>query len=178
MYRIQMVPLGTEEVRVTEPLLDKLHERLVIERAAVELYALALSRARREQNERLAGRLAEFQEQSQEHADMLEKLIGELGGDLGEPTQSGTLALKETEGLVEVCRLPNASFRQILGAVLAVELIDSAGWELLADLARDVVLREGWQEWLEAAREEDRKHLGFVRRELERVERGALSPEL
>ncbi len=158
---------------MTDALLERLGERLVIERAAVELYALA--RARTAPAVGFSARLAEFQERAQERGDMLEKLIGELGGDPAERTPVSKLAGKEAEVLLEACRAKGASFRQILGAVVAVELMDSAGWDLLADLARDVELGQGWQDWLDSARDEERRHLGFVRRELERAEHSALA---
>jgi rubrerythrin len=157
-------------------LVDKLCERWVVERASEELHARAIEHARRDQSlGQLAERLIDFQRHEKEHAEMLEALLRQLGREPSRESPSARVAGKETDGLLEVGRRDDAELPHVLQALLAAELIDVAGWELLVDLARDADLDAEWLRSIKTALAREKEHVHFVKTQLELLEREELA---
>jgi len=155
------------------PFTDKLCERWLTERAAVTLYQRSLPRL--PEGERAA--LERFVGQEELHARMLEQLLIELGSDpRGAPsTPSMNLAASEMEALLELARDPRLEPRHVLEVLLAAELLDGAGWELLIELGKQVSLDEEWLRSFRAASREENEHEHVIREHLWRYERDELA---
>jgi len=148
-----------------EKLIDLLSERLAFEREAVKLYDAILARL----DGSVAGGVVEpfreelqrFRDEEKEHERWLERQIGDLGGDASVKSEMAMLVERESTGILEVVTtdelLPHA-----IHALLAAELVDNSGWELLVELADDaddVVAREEFQRRLY----QEADHLLFAR---------------
>lgn len=140
--------------------LDKLGERLAYERTGVRLYdALILKYASASQLDggdvlpaiQLEGddgqaRSAETSEallnrirsEELEHFELLTQAIVKMGGDPTCQTPCADVTALASSGFMQVLNDPRTTLAQCLNAMLAVELADNAGWELLASLADDM----------------------------------------
>lgn len=140
----------------TTILLDKIGERLAYERAGVRLYdALILKHHAAQQT---AGNVLPpvttlleggTPETTEDPADTLERIRGEefehfnllcdavttMGGDPTAQTPCADVTAVASSGFMQVLNDPRTTLAQCLNAMLAVELADNAGWELLATLA-------------------------------------------
>ena len=140
--------------------LDKLGERLAYERAGVRLYdALLLKfdsatqldkgdvlpavqiegedgKARApETSEEMLNRI---RSEELEHFQLLSEAIIKMGGDPTSQTPCADVTALASSGFMQVLADPRTTLAQCLNAMLAVELADNAGWELLASLADDM----------------------------------------
>lgn len=130
--------------------LDKLGERLAYERTGVRLYdALILkyaSAAQLQEAELLPPVELESAEQllyrirneELEHFQLLSQAIVKMGGDPTSQTPCADVTALASSGFMQVLNDPRTTLAQCLNAMLAVELADNAGWELLASLADDM----------------------------------------
>lgn len=140
--------------------LDKLGERLAYERTGVRLYdALILkyeSAAQLDQGEVLPAILLEgpdgqartpesaeallhrIRSEELEHFQLITQAIVKMGGDPTCMTPCADVTALASSGFMQVLNDPRTTLAQCLNAMLAVELADNAGWELLATLADDM----------------------------------------
>lgn len=132
---------GTQVAAGRHPnvLLDKLGERLAFERAGARLYELALH-ATQVLGEVPGGprveELRALRDAEARHAALVGQAIVDLGGDPTCLTPSGDAIGTAGAGLLQVLADPRTSRSQRLCALLAAELTDHDGWELLVDLTR------------------------------------------
>jgi bacterioferritin (cytochrome b1) len=148
-----------------EKLIDLLSERLAFERAAVKLYDTILAKLDVSPG---AAEVAAFRDEMQayrdeekEHEEWLEEAIRGLGGDAGARTELAGLVARESAGIEQVVEtddlLPHA-----IHALLAAELLDNSGWQLLVELADDADDREAREQFRKRLHEEE-DHLLFAR---------------
>lgn len=109
-------------------LADFLNEMLATERTLCALYRAAASRA---EEPELVRRLQEFQADSRVHGEILEDLIGDLGGEAGRPSSGARRVL---ESMVSQMADPgDVELRpwRDLEALLGLELISQRNWQIL-----------------------------------------------
>ncbi|HEX8479065.1 MAG TPA: ferritin-like domain-containing protein [Telluria sp.] len=145
-------------------LLDKMAERLAMERTATRLYDALLTKL----EVVTAGRssinleqVASIRGDEARHALLLADAIASLGGDPTSMTPSADLAGVEAMGLVQVLNDPCTSLAQSLHALLTAELSDGVGWETLVALAHEQShpdLVDGFS----TALQQERKHLAMI----------------
>ncbi len=144
--------------------IDLLTERLAFERNGVKLYDTLLERLRSSPDPQLKAVVEQVQQQrdeEKEHEEWLELQIRELGGDVHAPTEKALLVQTESEGIERVVRR-DPSIPHDFHALLAAELADNAGWDLLVQLADELGDRKAKKEFKTRLHEEE-KHLLFVR---------------
>ena len=139
--------------------LDKLGERLAYERTGTRLYdALILKYQAAQQlagdplpslqlmsdedapsvgSETPAETLLRIRNEELAHFRMLSEAITAMGGDPTSQTPCADVSAMQSMGFMQVLNDPRTTLGQCLNAMLAVELADNAGWELLASLADD-----------------------------------------
>jgi len=145
--------------------IDKLGERLALERAGVRLYALAMVKA--ETGPRWDGApsvadLAGIQRDELEHFGLLQECAKELGADPTAMTPSADVAVNLSKGIPAVLADPRSDLRHCLEGLLVAELSDNAGWEALASLARELK-QDRMAEQFERALEQEQDHLRRVK---------------
>jgi ferritin-like protein len=157
--------------------IDKLAERAAFERGGTRLYDALLTKFLGESNASNDGDdvddsdlddvsevdLRQIRDEEASHFRMLVECIESLGGDPTAETPGADLVGVETSGLLQVVSDPRTSFAQSLHAVLAAELVDHAGWELLCQMAQ----AEGQDEMLldfQSALQDEQDHLRTVRK--------------
>lgn len=147
------------------PFLDKLGARLAFERAGTRLYDALLSKheafgvwsggpARED--------LEELRREEHDHFLLLQRCIGELGGDATSVTPSANLQLTAGRGIPDIAVDPRTNLLESLEAVLIAELADHENWDALVDLAEAHGLDRMAAEFREALATED-EHLHKVR---------------
>lgn len=159
-----------------ELIIDKLCERWVVEKTGVELYGLAIERARVEGvDDPIVEHLVRFQAQEHEHEEMLEEVIRRFGRDpKTEESRSAQVARRSTAGLVETCRSADATFVHILEAILTAELVDGVGWKMLEDLVSQIPFDEDVVRAFRSAERTEKEHLHVIQTTLERLTRAQL----
>lgn len=175
--------------RVAALLVDKLGERLAFERDGRSLYdafivkyatllvagSRPLPRAEQVLSERsltptpthLVGEsvhatLERIRSEELAHFQMLAEAIQALGGDPMVDTSSAATVLPVSGGVMRVIKDPATNLAQALNALVAVELIDNAGWELLIRLAQEANQHELINPLVDACKQE-REHLVIVK---------------
>ncbi|HYG69803.1 MAG TPA: DUF892 family protein [Anaeromyxobacteraceae bacterium] len=145
--------------------IDALNERLTFERAGVKLYdrILDVIRAHADPNvSRMLNEMEQHRNEEKEHEEWLEAQIRSLGGDAHAETESSRLVTRESRGIEEV--VMNATeLRHLFHALLAAELVDNAGWDLLVQIADEAGDRGAKREFKKRLHEEE-DHLLFVRK--------------
>ncbi len=150
--------------------IDVLGERLAFERAGVKLYDRILEVMRQRSDENVARMLPEMQQhrdEEKEHEEWLEAQIRALGGDAHAETDKAKLVTRESKGIEEVV-MSDAELPHLLHALLAAELVDNAGWDLLAQLADEAGDRSAKKDFKKRLHEEE-DHLLFVRKAVEKL---------
>ena len=145
--------------------LDVLSGRLVFERTGVKLYDHAMRKIERHGEPRyhaVLGQLHEIRDEEKEHAEWLEAQIRALGGNPDETTDLAQLEAEESTGIQSVIVDGHDKVIHVLHALLAAELADNAGWDLLVKLADDAGDREAQLAFAKRLAEEA-KHLLFIR---------------
>lgn len=148
-----------------DKVIDLLNERLTFERAAVKLYDAIVQNVQKAgggEAARLLPTLSEHREQEKEHEEWLEAQIRALGGDAHGKTEMSELITAESAGIEKVVSTDRNLVHQ-LHALLAAELVDNAGWEMLLELADDADDALAQREFRRRLHEEE-EHLAFVRR--------------
>lgn len=140
-----------------EALVDKLCERLAVEKSGVEIYQAVLAKLG---DPSIARRLERYQQEEAAHRDLLASVLERMGVTERE-TPSARLAMHEGQAylrLIEEAETP----AQLLNILLTVELMDENGWEMIVNLARDL----GDEELARAcngALKDEKEHLRGVR---------------
>jgi len=122
-------------------LIDKLAERLAMERTATRLYDALLTKLA------VVGvgtsainteDVASIRGDEARHALLIAEAIASIGGDPTAMTPSADNVGVEAMGLVQVLNDPRSSLAQSLHALLTAELSDGVGWETLIALAHEM----------------------------------------
>ena len=93
--------------------------------------------------------------------------IRALGGDAHGKTEKALLVERESKGIEEVILGDDATLPQMFHALMAAELVDNAGWDLLVELADEADDRPAKKAFKKRLHEEE-EHLVFVRRAIEK----------
>lgn len=152
-----------------EPLIDLLSERLTFERTGVKLYDCILERMRASDDPQVKGMLdtmQQYRDEEKEHEEWLEDQIRSLGGDAHAETEMSRLVVRESQGIEQVILRENADLPHLFHALMAAELVDNAGWELLVDLADEADDDEA-RDAFEFRLTEEEDHLDFIRQVME-----------
>lgn len=151
---------------------DKLGERAAFERSGTRLYEGLLAKFAAEaassqtigaSTDLTEERLLSMREAEARHFALVCECIATLGGDPTVETPSADVIGVASVGLLQVISDPRTSFTQSLQAVLAAELIDRDGWELLITMADELGERDTVASFRDVLKEED-EHLLSVRR--------------
>jgi hypothetical protein len=161
-----LVSTGIQQVagRNPEVLLDKLAERLAFERAGVRLYDAFLVKCRAA-GETLSIPVEDVQHIRNEelaHFALLDQAITGLGADPTAQTPCADATAVMSMGIVQLMSDPRTSLPQAMEALLTIELVDNASWDLLIDLAR-ASGQDALVPRFEEARTHEAEHLHKVR---------------
>ncbi len=96
------------------------------------------------------------------HFKMLCDAMKMLGGDPTAQTPCADVTATASMGLIQVVTDPRTTLAQSLNAMVAAELIDTAGWELLAALAEGAGQSDLQDKFL-AAMSQEQQHLATVK---------------
>jgi rubrerythrin len=137
-----MVSMGLNMLKGDQPqiLLDKLAERLAMERTATRLYDALLTKLAVVSEGKASITLedvASIRGDEARHALLVTDAIESMGGDPTAMTPSADLVGVEAMGLVQVLNDPRTSLAQSLHAMLTAEMSDGAGWDTLIALANE-----------------------------------------
>lgn len=152
-----------------EQLIDLLNERLTFERTGVKLYDRILEKMRASEDAQVRGMLdtlEQYREEEFEHQQWLEEQIRGLGGDVNVETELSRLVLRESQGIEQVILRGEAQLPHLFHALMAAELVDNAGWELLVDLADEADDDEA-RDAFEMRLTEEEDHLDYMRQVME-----------
>jgi bacterioferritin (cytochrome b1) len=159
---------------------DLLNERLAFERTGVRLYDTVLARLQVSSEpgfKALARQVQEQRDEEKEHEEWLEEQIRALGGTAHGLSEHAVLAQAESEGVERVIRRDD-SIPHDFHALLTAELADTAGWDLLVQIADEFGDSKAKKEFKKRLQEEE-KHLLFVRKTLlELTRKDVSSPEV
>jgi rubrerythrin len=171
--------------------MDKLGERIAFERTGVRLYealitkyqavtqvegsaalppadqasglgAEALATSTMVQGEEAGRTLERIRAEEHAHFRMLCEAMEKLGGDPTAMTPCADVSATASIGFMQVLTDPRTTLAQCLNVMLAVELTDNAGWELLIQLAEDAGEAELSGRFL-AAKSQEEEHLLIVK---------------
>ncbi|MDB5961295.1 MAG: hypothetical protein JWP59_2589 [Massilia sp.] len=157
-------------------LVDKLAERLAMERTATRLYdalltkldAFKLDVVKLDPLPISAGlsitraEVASIRGDEARHALMIRDAIESIGADPTAMTPCADIAGVEALGLVQVLTDPRTSLAQSLHAILTAELSDGVGWETLIALA-DENHQPDMVDQFSGALQQERKHQLMIR---------------
>ena len=147
-------------------LVDKLAERLAFERSGVRLYDAVLAKLPASATGKGDLDFAELKHiRDEEHRHMLivTEALRTLGADPTAMTPCANFAGVQGSGLFQSVTDPRATLTQCLDSLLAAELIDNDGWQLLISLAEGLGQTEMAKQFTECLASED-EHLVKVRR--------------
>jgi bacterioferritin (cytochrome b1) len=151
-------------------LMDLLHERLTFERTSVKLYDRALALIAASEDPQIRGMrdtMQGYRDEEAEHQAWLEEQIHELGGDVNAESERSLLVTREARGIADVILREGVELPHLFHALMAAELVDNAGWDLLAALAEEADDDEALDSFaLRQAEEED--HLEYMRQTIAR----------
>jgi bacterioferritin (cytochrome b1) len=153
-------------------ILDVLGARLSFERNGVRLYQRVIEKIERggdARYHRLLEMLRHIRDEEKEHEEWLEEQVRARGGDAHGTTEMALLETEESRGIENVIVDGHDKVLHLLHALLAAELADNAGWDLLvrlADATGDRKARKGFMKRML----QEAEHLAFIR---EAVVKGA-----
>jgi hypothetical protein len=145
-------------------LIDKLAERLAMERTATRLYDALLTKLAVVGEGTLSINtedVASIRGDEARHALLIAEAIASIGGDPTAMTPSADNVGVEAMGLVQVLNDPRSSLAQSLHALLTAELSDGVGWETLIALAHEMGHRDMVDGFSDALLQE-RKHQAMI----------------
>ena len=162
-------------------LLDKLGERLAFERAGTRLYDALILKYRAAQRvsadalpparsvvgsgallETPVETLERLRAEELDHFTLLCRAIVRLGGDPTRQTPGANVTARACSGFVQVLEDSCTTLAQCLNAMVAIELADNVGWELLARLADESGESDLAREFLAVLLQEE-EHLSIVK---------------
>jgi rubrerythrin len=144
-------------------LLDKLGERLAVERTATRLYDALIAKFRTQPESAIGDEdLVRIRNEEAKHFALLAECIERLGGDPTAQTPCADVAGVEALGLIQVITDPKTTIAQSLHAILVAELTDNAAWEDLIALAETMGQTDMVPEFQHALQHEA-EHLTLVR---------------
>jgi hypothetical protein len=165
-------------------LFDKLGERLAYERSGTRLYEALIVKYRAAQEaagdvlpaaatilpdadaaaaaEDPGATLERIRGEEFEHFTMLCEAMAAMGGDPTAQTPCADVTAVASSGFMQVLNDPRTTLAQCLNAMLAVELADNAGWELLAGLADEAGQQDLVPRFL-AALDQEHQHLAIIK---------------
>jgi bacterioferritin (cytochrome b1) len=149
----------------TSRVLDLLSGRLAFERTGVKLYDTVIDKIERNPDaryHRLLDYLRHIRQEEKQHEEWLEAQIRSIGGTAHETTAMSQLESEESQGVINVIVDGHEEVTHLLHALLAAELSDNAGWDLLVKLADDAGDRASKLEFQRRLMDEV-KHLAFIR---------------
>jgi bacterioferritin (cytochrome b1) len=153
-----------------EKLIDLLQERLTFERTSVLLYDRVLALIAASQDAQVRGMLDTMQayrDEEAEHQQWLEEQIQALGGDVNKETELSRLVAAEARGIEQVIMHEGVEAHHLFHALMAAELVDNAGWDLLVALAEEADDDDALDAFaMRQAEEED--HLEYLRQTISR----------
>jgi len=150
---------------------DKLAERAAFERGGTRLYDALLAkyseRADADEDDTDVSHvpyetLLEIRAQESEHFMILSECITQLGCDPTAQTPGADVVGVQAMGLVQTVTDPRTTLTQSLSAILTAELVDVAGWDLLAEMADAMGQDDMSRRFREALRHEE-QHLEIIR---------------
>jgi len=153
-----------------EKVIDVLAERLQFERSGVKLYDAVLQKMQQSKEPAISKMLEQMQEhrdQEKEHEEWLEECIRQLGGDDEQLTDKAQLVQQESKGIEEVI-LRDPEISHLFHALLAAELVDNAGWDLLVQLAEEAEDQKAKREFMKRLHEEE-EHLILMREAVKKL---------
>ena len=153
-----------------EKVLDMLCERLCFERSGVKLYDKILERMQESKEPNIRKMLDQMQEhrdQEKEHEEWLEACIRKLGGDDKKLTEKARLVTEESKGIEEVV-MKDPQLPHLFHALLAAELVDNAGWDLLCQIADEADDTPAKKEFKKRLHEEE-EHLILMREAMKKL---------
>jgi bacterioferritin (cytochrome b1) len=145
--------------------LNVLGGRLAFERTGVKLYDAVIAQIDRSGEPRyhaIVDQLREIRNEEKEHEEWLEEQIRALGGDAHEVTEMAQLEMSESSGIAGVIEGGDRKILHLIHALLAAELADNAGWDVLVKLADETGDRMAKLQFAKRLAEEA-KHLLFIR---------------
>jgi hypothetical protein len=145
-------------------LIDKMAERLAMERTATRLYDALLTKLAVVNEGTVsitAADVASIRGDEARHALLLADAIASIGADPTAMTPSADNVGVEAMGLVQVLSDPRSSLAQSLHALLTAELSDGVGWETLIALAHEMGHRDMVDGFSDALLQE-RKHQAMI----------------
>ena len=160
-------------------ILDLLIARLNFERTGVKLYDSVLAKIAAQQDPDAHGMLENLQEhrnEEKEHEEWLEECVRQLGGDAHGTSDMSELEARESKGVEDILLDGDNDILHIFHALLAAELADNAGWDLLVQIADEAGDRDAKKQFKKRLHEEE-DHLLFVRRVIERLARRVILGE-
>jgi bacterioferritin (cytochrome b1) len=161
-----MVSTGMSMLTGNDPkvLIDKLGERLAFERGGTRLYDALIAKCESMQDGYTGiaiDDLRKIRNDEARHFSIVVDAIESLGGDPTAQTPSADLVGVEAMGLIQTVTDPRTTVAQSLHAILAAELIDNSGWEILIALAESQNQNAMLSEF-SIALDEERGHLRQV----------------
>ena len=126
-------------------LLDKMGERLAFERTGTRLYDALMVKVVGGATAGIGPRPADLEELRDDelrHFQLVQRHLIRLGADPTVQTPCADLAGVQAMGVLQVLNDPRTTLSQCLNAILTTELADTAGWELLAKIAREAGEKE------------------------------------
>jgi bacterioferritin (cytochrome b1) len=156
-----------------EKILDLLIARLTFERAGVKLYDSVIAKIQTQGDPtvlRMLDRLREHRDEEKEHEEWLEEQVRFLGGDAHGTSEMAQLEQRESQGIEDIILDGDNDAMHFFHALLAAELADNAGWDLLVELADRAGDRDARKAFKKRLHQE-MEHLVFVRRVIRRLAR-------
>ena len=140
-----------------------MHEDLVAEQGGGANERQAHEREERVLTEMLP-RMQVVRDQEKGHQAWLEDAIRKLGGDPKRRTEMARVTARELEG-IETVIMKDTELPHLFHALLAAEHVDTAGWDLLVELAEAAGDQDAKSEFEKRLREEE-QHIEFLREAL------------
>jgi bacterioferritin (cytochrome b1) len=153
--------------------IDLLMERLTFERSGVQLYDAVIAKVRASRDtqvQQMLDRLQEHRDEEKEHEEWLEAQLRALGADAHGTTEMSDLIKRESKGIEDVILDGDNEIVHNFHALLAAELVDNAGWDLLVELADEAGDRDAKKAFKKRLHEEE-EHLIFMRRAIQKLAR-------
>jgi len=145
--------------RGEDEFIDKCTERYFFESTGVKLYDAAIRKA----PQQFRAKLTEIRDQERAHAQMLREVIRTLDADPRVMTDSAKLSQIESSGIIHV--VEHGNFEEVMDALLVLELVDHAKWELLIEIADELGDDEAKESFEEALGDET-DHLVYIREQI------------